>query len=249
MSYVEVARNQIESELHTGLNILDWIDGNAPRCIRIAVAAARAQRPLIAIPDALAEALIAQVRSSTAETRKALLWAKGVVATAGSPDSLRKAAVAIRNEVVAPVEPLADSVTLSHLPSALETNWKDGGASESYQNAVDGRSAAVERIGAYAANMADALDELADAIESFYLALLQLVISLVAALAGAAEVILTLAGVVTAPAAILGVIAAIAGVLSLVVSGYQLAVTSEQDARSVTTALGQRIDPWADARV
>jgi hypothetical protein len=249
VSYVEIARLQIESELRVGLGCLDWVDANAAHCIRAAVAAARAQQPFASVPDALAEALIVHVRSSSMEARKALQWAKGVVEAAGSPDSLRMAADAIRSAVIAPVEPLADSVTLSHLPSALETNWKDGSASEAYRIAVDGRSTAVERIGDHAASMADALDEQADAIESFYLRLLQFVVSAVVAVGSIVQAVAFVAGVITAPAGIISLTIAAAGAISASIALYEVMVTSEQSARSVRSALSQTVGGWPHPRV
>lgn len=248
MSYVDALRDQIEEQLKSGKDGLDWIDKNAPAIIRTALNVYLATIVHLPIPgfvvDRFADEAITKLHEGTAEIRKALDEAEKAIAFVGSPDRLREAATVIGDAIVTPARDLASGIVLGKLPSTSTSNWDDGEASEGYVRAIDGRDAAVTGIDTYASPISSALDELADAIESYYLSLLLAVLGVVSVVLSLVEAILALVGVVTAPAAIVGLIGVVVGGITAGVNIYQVIVTAEQNARSITGALSGKIPEW-----
>jgi uncharacterized protein YukE len=251
VSYVDTIRDQIEEQLKSGKEGLDWIDKNGPGIIRTVMNVYLDTILHLPVPgfitDRFANEAIEKLHEATAEIRKSLDHAEKAIAYVGSPDRLRAAASAIGDKVVTPARDLAPTVTLGKLPSTLTSNWNDGDASEGYVHAVDGRNDAVTGIVTYADPISSALDDLADAIENFYLALLAAIVGIVTVIVSVVELIITLAGVVTAPAAIVGVIGTLLGGVTAAIALFQLFVTGEQTQRSISSSLSGAIPEWPRA--
>jgi len=251
VSYVDTIRDQIEEQLKSGKDGLDWIDKNGPGIIRTVMNVYLDTILHLPIPgfisDKFADEAISKLHEGTAELRKALDQAERGIAYVGSPDRLRQAASLIGDKVVTPSRELATTVTLGKLPSTLSSNWDDGEASEGYVHAVDGRDDAVTAIATYADPISSALGDMADAIENFYLSLLAAVVGIVVVIVSVVELIITLAGVVTAPAAIVGVIGTLLGGVTAAIALFQLFVTAEQTQRSISGSLSGAIPEWPRA--
>ncbi len=248
MSYVDWIREQIVEQLKTGKEGLDWIDANGPEMIRTAMNIYLDTILHLPIPgaftDRFADEAIAKLQEGTAEIRKALSEAEKAIAYVGSPDRLRAAATAIGDQVIAPSRELAPTLVLGKLPSTSSSNWNDGEASEAYVRAVDGRADAVTKVDTYANPISSALDDLADAIENHYLAVLGAIAGSVVAILGIVEAIIACVGVVTIPAAVIGIISAVVGAVGAAIGFYQVFVTAEQNARSITGDLSGEIPAW-----
>lgn len=185
------------------------------------------------------------------------------VAFAGSPDNLRATADTIDDKLVGVAKSLSPTLVLGKIPSALDSNYSDGEASERYEHAIDGRDAAVVGVADYSSPVASALRDLADAIENFYQALLGLVlgailtvvglVALVGAIrdiaagavgtgltAGAASALLV-AGIIEAAAALA---AAALGTLTLINSYNSLLTTTRQVNEGVVRNLGETVPHW-----
>jgi hypothetical protein len=247
MSYVDTIRDQITAQIEEGLRNLDWIDREGPGIIRTALNiyfATVLHLPIPGLSNPFADEAIEHLHRGVSELRRQLKYSKLLVAYVGSPDTLRNVSVTIETKATDAARELAGTVTLGKLPSTLDSNWSDGEASEGYEHAVDGRSAAVEDISVYSTLICTALDDLADWIETYYLALLAAVVGLVVAIAGIVEIVLTLLGVVTAPLAVVGAIMAIGGAIAAGIGIFQLVVTGEQTTRSIAQNLGTNIPDW-----
>jgi hypothetical protein len=248
MSYVDVIRDQIVEQLESGKKGLDWIDSNGPAIIRTALNMYLDTVLHLPVPgfitDRFADEAIEKMHEATKEIRKSLEEAERQIAYVGSPDRLRAAASAIGDKVVTPARELASGVVLGKLASTSPSNWSDGEASGNYVRAVDGRNDAVTAIDTYANPISSALDDLADAIENYYLALLAAVVGVCTFILSMVETILSLVGVITAPAAIIGVVGMLLGGITAGIAIFQLAVTAEQNARSITGGLSGDVPEW-----
>lgn len=185
------------------------------------------------------------------------------VAYAGSPDNLRAAADTIDSKLVDVAKNLSPTLVLGKIPSALDTNYSDGEASERYEHAIDGRDAAVLDIANQSSPVASALRDLADGIEGFYLQLSGIIAGAMLTVAGIATALLAFQADAAVAAATVGtagaaapsalipiilkavaVIEIVAGVAGLLISKAQLDTNLDQTKRSIQLNLGATVAKW-----
>ena len=242
MSELDVLRAGITINLAECRALLGFIEVTAPVTVPILVRSATVGKGVPeAVTNTITDLLLLKLREVSPIVRTALDEAEYYSSCMGSPDALRDAAQSIRSKVVAPAQELAPSVVLGRLPSTMDSNWRDGKASERYRSAVDGRDTALARIESLASPIISALEDLADAIPQFFIQLAAFVSGAVVALLGLAVAFSTAE---TGYGAIAGFLAAIAGVLTTVIAGLQYKLGTEQTIQRVTRQLSGETPGW-----
>lgn len=232
MSYVDDIRRSIEDILDQIEENTLWIEVNGPKIIdavtttslQIFLGISNAYNPF-------ANRAKEEIANAVALSRTNVAILRFEIKYVGSPDNLRAAADSIDEKVILPARDLADQLVLGRIPSALDSNYSDGAASEGYRAAIDGRDAAVRDIETYAAPVAGALRDVATGIEEFYRSILDFALSILGLLV---SIVVIIVGWETIFLGILGVIGVI-GVIGVVISLAQLSssyssMTSGKDA-------------------
>ena len=246
MSYVDILQEQIQEALKEANESLDWLEKNGPDLIhkgcRVIVRSGRDENALYDwLADQMALGPSGQLLLTIIDCRKAIKQASDATANAGSPDTLRDAASTIDSKVVAAARELSFTVTLGRLPSTLDSNWKDGDASENYEHAVNDRDDAVRQVATYATPISTALKDIADEIENFYADLFIACVGFATAMAGAIAAIVTLP---TGAGSIAGVLAAILGLLTAAMPILRLMLSTEQTFNTIHDNLSGEITAW-----
>ncbi|QIM17667.1 hypothetical protein G7066_01220 [Leucobacter coleopterorum] len=135
--------------------------------------------------------LISLARNCVHAFRDAIAFWRVEIAFAGSPDNLRAAADLIDAKLVKVAKEFSPTLVLSKIPSALDSNYSDGKASEMYEHAIDGRDAAVLAIADHSSPVVSGLRTLADGIESYYLEVMGMVGGAILTISGIVLALLT----------------------------------------------------------
>lgn len=242
MSYVDDIKRAIEDALAQSDENLDWIEANGPVIIDHLLEIYLANVPAggwVANPiaDRAKEELLRAVRFG----RQSVACLRAEIQYIGSPDNLRAAADTIDTKMIEPARELASTLVLAKIPSALESNYSDGSASEGYRVAIDGRDDAVRGIETYAAPVAAALRDLATGIEDYYTGLRDLALELLALVI---SIVVLVVGWETIVLGVLGIVGIVVSIVKLGFTIADMISTSDETTASVREAFDAKVPAW-----
>lgn len=179
MSYVDDMKHSIEAMLDQSAQNLLWVAQNGPVIIDQLLNIYLATVPQAAwLVNPIAERAKEELAKAVAVGNNGIALFRKEVQFVGSPDNLRSAADLIDREMAEAARTLARELVLGKIPSAWDSNYSDGIASEGYRMAIDGRDDAVRDVATYAAPVSEALRDLAQEIEDYYKSLRDLAVEL-----------------------------------------------------------------------
>ncbi|NTV38802.1 MAG: hypothetical protein HGA51_02430 [Demequinaceae bacterium] len=242
MSYVDDIKHSIEGTLDQIDDNTDWVERYGPVIIDALLNEYLDTFPIMApAVNPIAHRAKEELAKAVATSRDGVALMRSEIQYVGSPDALRAAADAIDGKVITPSRDLADRLVLGRIPSALESNYNDGVASERYRAAIDGRDNAVRDIETYADPVVQALRDLADAIERYYLDVAALAISFLGLILSIVTIILTWETIVGGVLGVIGVVISLAGI-ALSLGDLMLSTSSAKD--SVLESLESVMPAW-----
>lgn len=257
MSYVDVLREQIISQLDQAEDRVNYAIRVSPGLIRAAVEAAMNQRlgtVAVIVPTPVIDWVAEQITHAALAALDDCLVRIDVLREAaaylGSPDELRAVAEKIGDVGGATSRMDINKDNLDGL-----VTWDDGEPSARYEIATENQIDDLARVEPMTSSIKDVLRSHADDIENYYLELLALVIGAVAAILGVVAAILSLiGGALTLPSGagpVIGIIAAalslVTAMIGVVVSGIaavQLFVRATQGTSNKLDAIQVDIVEW-----
>src|ERR1035437_4642356 len=139
MSYVDDIKHSIEGTLEQIDDNTKWVAINGPKIIDILLNQYLDTFPIMApAVNPIAHRAKEELAKAVATSRFGVALMRMEIEYVGSPDALRAAADAIDDKLVTPSRDLGNRLVLGRIPSALESNYSDGAASEGYRVAIDG---------------------------------------------------------------------------------------------------------------
>ena len=242
MSYVDDVKHSIEGTLDQIDDNTDWVERYGPVIIDALLNEYLDTFPIMApAVNPIAHRAKEELAKAVATSRNGVALMRTEIQYVGSPDALRAAADAIDGKVVTPSRELADQLVLGRIPSALESNYSDGAASEGYRADIDGRDNAVRDIETYADPVAQALRDLADAIEDYYRNLRDIAISLLGLIV---SIVVIIVGWETIVLGVLGIIGFVISLVALVASYTDWASSTSETKDAVLGDFNAAIPSW-----
>lgn len=222
MSYVDDIKHSIEGTLNQIDDNADWVERYGPVIIDALLNEYLDTFPLLGFTvNPIARRAKHELANAVEACRDGVALMRAEIQYIGSPDNLRAAADAMKGKVITPSRDLASRLVLGEIPSALESYYSDGLASERYRAAIDGRDDAVRGIETYTDPVMKALNDLADGIEDYYrglrdmaISLLGLIVSIVAIIVGWETIVIGVLGIIGFVISLVALVAAIADLVS-----------------------------------